>query len=151
MAKRDADEYEKKVRELQAENAEIFASFRAALVEKGLAKPTIRRHVENAEFFLDDYLAETEGVSAVEGIDHVPSFLGFWFIRKAMWASETAIRQYAATFKKLYAHLAEQGRVSVDDVAHLKSVIKEELPEWVETVQRYDDPDITDPWDVWGF
>ena len=32
-----------------------------------------------------------------------------------------------------------------------KETIKQEMPEWVGTVERYDDPDITDPEEIWGF
>jgi len=33
----------------------------------------------------------------------------------------------------------------------LKETIKEEMNEWLETLERYDDPSIEDMSDVWGF
>jgi hypothetical protein len=77
-------------------------------------------------------------------------FLGYWFIRKAMWASPSAIRENAASLKMFYTFMHEQGHIDADDLQDLKETIKEEMPEWVGTVERYDDPDITDPEEVWG-
>jgi hypothetical protein len=31
------------------------------------------------------------------------------------------------------------------------STIKESMPEWLNTMNRYDDPDVEDMGDVWGF
>jgi FPC/CPF motif-containing protein YcgG len=45
----------------------------------------------------------------------------------------------------------EQGLITQEDLAWLKERIKEEMPEWVATMNRYDDPSITDMEDVWGF
>ena len=77
-------------------------------------------------------------------------FLGYWFIRKAMWASEASIRGNAASLKKFYKFLHEQGMVSEEDLDFLKETIKEEMPEWLATLSRYDDPSITDMREVWG-
>ena len=35
-------------------------------------------------------------------------------------------------------------------LAGIPDMIKEEMSEWVGTVERYDDPDITDPKEIWG-
>ena len=46
--------------------------------------------------------------------------------------------------------MLEQGQIDADDLQYLKQTIKEELPDWMATVERYDDPEITDPEDIWG-
>jgi hypothetical protein len=45
--------------------------------------------------------------------------------------------------------MAEKGRVDKDDVDELKAEIREGMPEWLETLARYDNPDV-DFEDVWG-
>ena len=91
-----------------------------------------------------------DAVPASEGASSVSMFLGYWFIRKAAWAGPSEIRQHAASLKKFYAFMQEQGKMSADDLAELKETIKGEMPEWVGTMERYDDPDITDPEEIWG-
>ena len=68
-----------------------------------------------------------------------------------MWATETAIESNAASLKKFYQFMFEKGKVDRKSVVDLKAQVKEELPEWLETLRRYNDPSIEDPADVWGF
>ena len=86
--------------------------------------------------------------ATAEGVGRLDYFLGYWFIRKAMWASESSIRENATSLKKFYTYLAEIGRVSAEDLAELREDIKAGLPEWSATVRRYDDPDV-DAEEVW--
>lgn len=79
------------------------------------------------------------------------TFLGYWFIRKALWASEASLRSTTASLKKFYTFLNEQGLVSESDVTLLYETIKEDLPDWLATLRRYEDPTITDPMEVWGW
>ena len=41
--------------------------------------------------------------------------------------------------------------MSQDDLDSLKETIKEEMPEWLAILARYDDPSISDMEEVWGF
>jgi site-specific recombinase XerD len=120
------------------------------LSDKGLAEKTIERHVENVEFYINTFLLYSDAVPAKKGASEVWSFFGDWFIRKAIWASPTSIKQIAASLKKFYTFMHEQGHIDTDDLQELKETIKEEMPEWVGTVERYDDPDIDDPEEIWG-
>jgi len=36
----------------------------------------------------------------------------------------------------------EKGLIDKDDLADLKETIKEGMPEWLETLAHYDDPDV---------
>jgi len=38
-----------------------------------------------------------------------------------------------------------------EDLDDLKTEIKEEMPEYPATLARYDDPDIDDSAEIWGF
>ena len=44
----------------------------------------------------------------------------------------------------------ENGKVMKKDLDELKERIKDEMPEWIATMERYDDPAITDMEEVWG-
>ena len=148
-----ADEYQKyeqACERIKKENANLLKQFDQWLSGKKLAEKTVRRHVQNAEFYINTFLLYEEAIPANEGASQISMFLGYWFIRKAMWASPGAIRENAASMKKFYTFLQEQGKISVEALQDLKETVKEGMSEWVGTVERYDDPDITDPEEIWG-
>ena len=72
-------------------------------------------------------------------------FLGYWFIKKAMWASPASIKSNATSLKKFYTFMEEKKLIAIEDLNNLKRTIKEHMPEWLESLERYDDPSI----DIW--
>jgi site-specific recombinase XerD len=142
--------YERTCKRIKKDNAKLLEQFDQWLSGKGLADKTVRRHVENADFYINTFLLYEDAIPAKDGASHISMFLGYWFIRKAMWASPSAIRENAASLKKFYTYMQEQGQIDTDKLQDLKETIKEEMPDWVGTVERYDDPDITDPEEIWG-
>ena len=44
----------------------------------------------------------------------------------------------------------ENGKVMKKDLDEMKERIIDEMPEWIATMERYDDPSITDMEEVWG-
>jgi site-specific recombinase XerD len=150
MSEKEYQEYERACKRIKKDNAKLLEQFDQWLSGKGLAQKTVRRHVENADFYINTFLLYEDAIPAKEGASHISMFLGYWFIRKAMWASPSAIRENAASLKKFYTFMQEQGQIDADKLQDLKETIKEEMPDWVGTVERYDDPDITDPEEIWG-
>jgi hypothetical protein len=67
-----------------------------------------------------------------------------------MWASKSSIKSNATSIKKFYEFMFEKG--IVDSVAYneLKEVINDNMQEWLDTMDRYDDPEIGDTDEVWG-
>ncbi len=124
--------YERACAKIKQENATLLADFEQWLAEKRLVENTIRQHVENVEFYVNTFLLYEDAIPAREGASSVSMFLGYWFIRKAMWASPTSIKQNAASLKKFYSFMHEQGQIDADDLEDLKETIKEDMPEWVE-------------------
>ena len=151
MPSTEYEEYEKACAKIKQENAKLLADFEQWLLGKGLAEKTIEQHVQNAEFYVNTFLLYEDAIAAKEGASHISMCLGYWFIRKAMWASRASIKQNASSLKKFYTFMHEQGHIDADDLQDLKETIKEEMPDWLATVERYDDPDITDPEEIWGF
>ncbi|MGC9348694.1 MAG: recombinase [Anaerolineae bacterium] len=144
------EEYEAECERIRAANAELLDEFSDWLRQSGLSDRTVRKHVRNVDFYINHYLLYDEAVEPQDGARKAGAFLGYWFIRKAMWASESSIRANAASLKKFYRFLHERGVVSKEDLDSLKETIKEEMPEWLATLSRYDDPSIDDLSEVWG-
>lgn len=148
----DLENYEKECKKIRKENARLLDEFGAWLSKKGLSEKTVRNHCQNMDFYLNHYLLYEEAEDAASGVSpfRVCDFLGNWFIRKAMWASKASIKSNGASLKKFYSFMAEKGLVDKDDLDVLKEVIKEAMPDWLETIAKYDDPDV-DFEDIWGF
>lgn len=142
------EDYERQSQAIRNENTAVLDAFQSWLHEKNLAESTVIKHRDNIDFYINEFLLYEEPKRPKEGVDEIRMFLGYWFIRKAMWANETSIRSNAASLKKFYDFMAERGEVTQDAVKEMKETIKEELPDWIETVRRYDDPSV-DPEDVW--
>jgi len=149
MPEDEYQKYERACRRIKKDNARLLEQFDQWLSRKGLAEKTVRRHAENTEFYVNTFLLYEDAIPAKEGTSRISMFLGYWFIRKAMWASPSSIRENAASLKKFYTFMQEQGKVSAEALQALKETIKEEMPEWVGTVERYDNSEITDPEEIW--
>jgi site-specific recombinase XerD len=141
--------YEEECRKVRKHNEELLMNFNNWLTTKNLAEKTIRQHMSNVGFFINTFLLYSDVIEAKDGIDQVGEFLGYWFIRKAMWASVTAIKENAASLKKFYKFMQEKGLVDKEDLQSLLDTVREEMPEWLSTLERYDDPSIDDPFDIW--
>ncbi|MCZ6674688.1 MAG: recombinase [Verrucomicrobia bacterium] len=142
------EKYEAECASIRKENMELLDSFALWLEGKGLSKSTAKKHRYNMDFYINEFLLYESPIRPLGGVYGVGRFLGYWFIRKAMWASETSIRSNAASLKKFYDFMLERGEVDQEAVNGMKATIKEDLPEWVARVRRYYDPSI-EPEDVW--
>jgi site-specific recombinase XerD len=138
--------YEKTCKKIRKENAALLDEFAISLGEKALTEKTIQKHRSNADFFINEFLLYEETRVAAEGPEYISDFLGFWFIRKAMWASPATIKENAASLKKFYQFMYGKGKITKLSLDELNQTIKEEMPEWIATVMRYDDPDCDDVW-----
>lgn len=136
----DYKKYEADCKKIRKTNERLLAEFDAWLQSSGVADKTIRNHLSNIDFYINEYLLYEDATEAKDGVHSINMFLGYWFIRKAMWASQASIKSNAASLKKFYTFLLEKGFIGNEDLNDLKATIKEEMPEWLATLKRYDDP-----------
>ncbi len=147
----DYEKWEAACEKIREDNAKLLEQFEAWLQQKKLSKKTIRTHTENVDLYINEFLLYEDAVEAKDGADDIGMFLGYWFVKKAMWASPAQIKRNAASLKKFYTFMNEKGEVSKESLTDLKGTIKEEMSEWIATMRRYDDPDIDSMAEVWGF
>lgn len=146
----DYAKYERDCQKIRQENTELLEQFAAWLRKTKLTEKTIRKHVDNVDLYINEFLLYEEALKAKDGVFQVGEFLGYWFIRKAMWASPAQIKSNAASLKKFYSFMCKQNQIKQDKLDELKNIIKEEMWEWIATMKRYRDPSITDMREVWG-
>jgi site-specific recombinase XerD len=144
------DDFEAEIEKIQKENKVLLEKFATWLKEAGLSKKTITRHVSNIDFYINEFLVYEEPQWPEDGLIHIGYFLGYWFIKKAMWSSVAAIKANAASLKKFYAFMLEEDMIENEEFENLKKTIREEMPEWTATMRRYEDDSIEDMNEVWG-
>ena len=147
----DYENYEADCQKIRTANQKLLTDFESWLESSGLSEKTIRNHLSNIDFYINEYLLYEDAIEAKDGVDSVSDFLGYWFIKKAMWSSKSSIKSTATSLTKFYSFLLEKGLIDKDDLNSLKETIKEGMTDWLETLERYDDPSIEDIEDVWGF
>ncbi len=125
----DLDKWERKCARIRKENDKILDKFGVWLYKKKLSDKTIRKHVGNIDFYINNFLLYDDAVKAKDGAFEVGMFLGYWFIRKVAWATPGQIKGNAASLKKFYTFMREQGLVKKEDLDELKEIIKTEMPE----------------------
>ena len=143
------EQYEAECEKHKEKNHTFLIGFDRYLQNKKLSKKTIAKHIGNIDFYINDFLLYESPEKAAEGVNQLNYFLGYWFIRKAMWASPTSIKEYITSLKHFYAYMNQIGQISSEELSNMKAEIKENKNDWIETVRKYDDPDI-DIEEVWG-
>ena len=141
----DYEEYERECDKIRQTNEELLVLFEEELQDSGLSAKTVRRHLSNAEFYINEYLLREEPRPMEDGITELDMFLGFFFIRKCMWSTPGTIKSTAASIKKFYKCMLNHGKISKDDYAYLCDDIKENMEQWQTDCAVYNDPDAPNP------
>ncbi len=140
-------DYDKKMKQTRKTNQQYLDQFKKWLQKKGLVEKTIKQHLSNADFYLNDYLTYYDFHKMQDGTKMIDDFLGDWFIRKCMWSTAATVKSTAASLKKFYQCMMELGYVKKEDYKELCDEIKESMEYWVDSVERYNSPDFDDEFD----
>ena len=141
----DYEEYEKACDAIRRENTNLLEVFENHLANNGLSQKTINRHIGNVDFYINDYLLYDDVRTMEDGVSRVDDFLGYFFIRKCMWSTPGTIKSTAASIKKFYKCMVDNGRIPKDDYDYLCRVIKDNMSEWQSACEQYNDPDAPSP------
>lgn len=138
-------EYEKECEKIRNDNKKYLEIFQSEMIEKGLSEKTIQSHLNNIDFYINDFLLREEPIPMNQGYQYVDMFLGDYFIRKCMWSTPSTIKSTAASLKKFYKCMLEHYMVKKEDYQELTETIKDNMDEWLEDCSMYNDPDQDNP------
>ncbi len=130
--------WEKKSAENRKRNEKFIKDFQKWLVQKKLATKTIRKHVNNASLYINDYLNYYDVRTMEEGVHSIYGFLDGWFIEKCLWSSKNSLKQTAASIKKFYECMSEKGYVKKEDYKFLCHEIKDNMDAFLEEMEAFD-------------
>lgn len=137
MTDEEYEAYERECKLIRKDNAVYLDIFRKSLEDTGLSPKTIRSHVDNVDFFVNDFLLRHGTNSMADGTGLISSFLGDYFIRKCMWSTPSAIRQNIASLKKFYKCMLAEGEIDAEQYDCLLETIKEEKNDWIEECEDF--------------
>jgi site-specific recombinase XerD len=113
------------------ENEAILSSFSKHLSDNGLKEKTVKKHIDNVDFYINYYLLYEDFVTPAKGISLLDEFFTYFFPRKAMWACESTTKESIASLKKFYSFLRVSGLVEETSYKRLLEEIKEEKEFWL--------------------
>lgn len=143
----DYKEYEKECDRIRKDNDELLSLFEDDLTNAGLSSKTIRRHLSNVDFYINEYLLREEPLTIEYGTAKLDTFLGDFFIRKCMWSTPASIKSTAASIKKFYRCMLDHNKLDKKYYDCLCDDIKENLEQWQDECAIYNDPDAPNPFD----
>ena len=143
----DYKEYEKECDRIRKDNGELLSLFEDDLTNAGLSSKTIRRHLSNVDFYINEYLLREEPLTIEYGTAKLDTFLGDFFIRKCMWSTPASIKSTAASIKKFYKCMLDHSKLDKKYYDCLCDDIKENLEQWQDECAIYNDPDTPNPFD----
>lgn len=141
------EEYEKRCNAIREENKIYLELFEKDI--EALSPKTIRNHLDNVDFYINEYLLREDAMSMEQGITQIDGYLGYFFIRKCMWSTPATIKSTAASIKKFYKSMKEHGYIEEEDYRYLCSEIKENMKMWQSDCAAFNDPDADDLFDIW--
>ena len=132
---------ESRTEEIRTANINYLNGFEDHLKNKGLSAKTIRTHIDNVDFFINYFLLNYEVRDVTHGCYSIGEFLGYFFIKKAMWSSVNAIKSNITSLKKFYSYLLEKDIISDDDYHFMCDIIDEDKNTWFARMERYENID----------
>ena len=142
MKKDEYQTYENEVKQIKKENEGYLNLFYKTLQQKKLSDKTIKKHIDNASFYINEYLTYYDANHMKDGMHAIGIFFDEWFPRKALWSNETSTKETAASLKKFYKCMADHGYVDEEEYNDMCKEIKEFMPMWLLSYKNDTDFDI---------
>ena len=133
-------DYDHQCELMRERNKRYLDLFEADMRAAGLSESTIGRHLDNVDFYLNEYLLYYDVNDMEYGCHDVYGFLGDWFIRKCAWSTPGTIKTNAASIKKFYKCMRDNGLIGADAYNELARTIKENMADWQADCAEFNDP-----------
>lgn len=135
----DYETYEKECAKIKATNKKLLKIFKTDLIESGLSDKTIKRHISNLDFYLNEFLLLEEAHPMEDGISMIGEYLGDFYIYKCMWSTPANIKTTAASIKKFYKSMLAHKKIEKSAYEFLCAFIKDSMEFWQEECAEFND------------
>lgn len=102
----------------------------------GLAPRTIKRHLQNVDFFLNTYLLFDEALPLTmeEGVNAIDDFLGYFLEEKTYFAESTK-RSVVASMRKFYKSMVAHGKITPEQYEDIVESLRDGGAEYEELLE----------------
>ena len=110
LSKENTD-YENQRKVICKQNSSYLQLFEADL--HGLAHKSIKRYLQNVDFFLNTYLLfdEANPLSMQDGVNAIDDFLGY-FLEEKTYFTDSTKRSFVTSLRKFYKSMAKHGKIT---------------------------------------
>src|SRR3989344_6608445 len=106
-----------KYEEIQKENAELLSKFEEHLLRKNISKKTIKRHINDVELYINDYLAIDEEASPQEIDGYTLDVFFRWCIDKWIFNTISGLLSAISSIRLFYEYLNENKQIAhIDEI-----------------------------------
>jgi site-specific recombinase XerD len=119
------------------DNKAVIKDFEQSLKSEGLAKKTIKRHLQNVDLFVIDYM-DVEEIEFEDWPDEIDEFFD-WAIRKNVIISQSSLKQFISSVKKFFQFLFNSGKIDSETSKKVNQEFIEGKEYWEVCVQRFED------------
>ena len=122
LSKENTD-YENQCKVICKQNSSYLQLFEADL--HGLAHKSIKRHLQNVDFFLNTYLLfdEANPLSMQDGVNAIDDFLGY-FLEEKTYFTDSTKRSFITSLRKFYKSMAKYGKISAEEYNEVEDALK---------------------------
>ena len=108
---REYADYENRCTVIHQQNSSYLHLFESDI--DGLAPKTIKRHLQNVDFFLNTYLLfdEANPLSMQDGVNAIDDFLGY-FLEEKTYFTDSTKRSFVTSLRKFYKSMAKHGKIT---------------------------------------
>lgn len=139
-AKMESMDYDQWVEAMEKANRSVLKEFEKSLIDQSLSDKTIRKHVDNIDLFVNMYQTSYSYCGTMfDGWNDFDDFIGYWFVRKCLWSSVSAIRGLVASLRKFYLFLAKTNYVTEEERAQANLILDDGMEKWIDELHEFDD------------
>lgn len=114
---------EETIKAIREENQEYIDLFEKSLKKKKLTDKTIKNHLENIDFYLNEFVTDHYQVGLKEAHLYLDDFY-YYLLQKCLWATSAEIKGVAASIKKFYKCMHENNIITKQELSELTDSIK---------------------------
>lgn len=128
-------------------NDKYLTMFEDEMDSDGVEEMTLRRHLANAELYLDKYLLERESLQMPDGPAEFAGFMTRVYIKNPENVDPAGVKNMCASIQKFYHCMMKNDRIFPADYQELCRVIRDNQTEWMAFSRHFgriahpDDPD----------
>lgn len=134
-------DYDLLVEKNEKRNEKFLNEFSVWLEKQNLVKKTIRKHVSNADLFINSYLVWSEINKMEDGVNEIDYFFSYWYVEKCLFSTVNSLKEMIGSLKKFYKCMNELGYVSDENYKQVCDIIKENKDDYIEYMEEYNNFD----------